>query len=624
MSAYAPELPSVADVLAELKGLPIDEFLKESYRQLQLREPDLLFANGFAEVYGASPGTRFTGMSVDTIRDTEKLEREVLALLRTYDRSILSSGQRISYDALAWYLDMQVHGQAFRDYRFLVNPVWGLQNWPVDFLLEYPLQNRQDAESYIARLSSLDVWAAQVIEGLKRNEQAGALPPKYVLQDTIQQIDDVLRIQGDKAPAAKQIEVYTDFRSRLHRIEELNDDEKSALLDLALSEVEKTFIPAYLAIKNELVHLTTIAVEDPDQWKLPGSQEYYAYLLEYYTGTGLSADEIHALGLAEVARIQADMRDAATELGLPRETSMMELKVFLATESEFVTGQALRRKYEEILAAADRAAEATFDLRTSADVVIQEVSSGPPAYYKAPEPGSSGPGVMPVNLDISPLYVNYNEHVLVHHETIPGHHTQIALAQELDLPGYQRFYSVDPYRQDYQFQSYVEGWALYAEILAWEMEQYEGEPLANLGRLRLRLLRTARVVVDTGIHAKGWTLAEAADYLREVTGTAPSDAELTRYLVNPGYACGANIGGLKILEMRQRARDELGERFDIKEFHNTILGHGILPICVLEDVVDDWIAEELNRAAGTDSPAQPEGLAADWVFAGDHPGQVET
>ena len=605
---------SVTDILAGLEGLPIDEFLRESFRQLQLRDPDILFANGFAEFYGVTPGDRFTDMSVDYIGETEQLEREILDLLRTYDRSALSAEQQISYDALAWYLDTRVRGQAFRDYKFLVNPVWGLQNWPIDFLLEHPLQNRQDVENYIARLSSLAIWADQVIEGLKRNEQAVAIPPKYVLQDTIDQLDEILKIRGSNPPAVDQIEVYTDFSRRLDRIDDLGEEERSAFLDSALKEMEETFVLAYQALKDQLAYLTTIAVEDPDQWKLPGGQEYYAYLLEYYTGTNLSADEIHALGLAEVDRIQADIQKAAVDLGYPPESSMAELNKRITEESQFLTGEALRWKYDDILAAAKLAAEATFDLRTSADVVIRTVSSGPPAYYKPPKPGSPRPGVMPVNLDISPLYANYNEHVLVHHEMIPGHHTQIALAQELDLPGYQRFYNDHPYRQDYELQAYVEGWALYAEILAWEMGLYEGEPLANLGRLRLRLLRTVRIVVDTGIHAKGWTLAEAAAYLRDVTGTSSSNAQLTRYLVNPGYPCGYNVGGLTILEKRQQARDELGEGFDIKEFHNTILGHGVLPIAVLEDVVDGWITDKLNGASNAGSLAQLEGLPIDEFF----------
>jgi len=615
ISASALDQLPIDDILDSLEDLPIDEFLRESFRQLQLRDPDLLFANGFTEFYGLTPTDQFTDLSADYTRETQQLEREILDLLRAYDRSALSAEQEISYDALEWYLAMQVRGQAFTDYKFLVNTVWGLQNWPIDILMEHPLENRQDVENYIARLSTLDIWVEQVIEGLERNEQVGAIPPKYVLEDTIDQLDEILRIQGTNPPPAAQIEVYTDFRSRVQRIGSLGEDERRDLLDSALTEIEETLIPAYQALRAQLIYLTTIAVEDPDQWKLPGGEEYYAYLLEYYTtGTTLGADEIHGLGLAEVDRILVDIRNAAVDLGYPAETSMAELNQRITEESQVVTGEALRRKYEQILTAADQAAEATFDLRTSADVAIQKVQSGPPAYYAPPEPDSDGPGTMPVNLEFSPLYVNYNEHVLVHHETIPGHHTQNALAQELDLPGYQRFYSVNPYLQNYAFQAYTEGWALYAEVLAWEMGLYEGEPLANLGRLRLRLLRTVRIVVDTGIHAKGWTLDEAAAYLQDVTGQSQSNAQLTRYLVNPGYPCGYNVGSLKILEMRQRAREELGDGFDIKEFHNTILGNGILPIGVLEDVLDDWIAEELNRAAIADSLAQLEGLPIDEFF----------
>jgi uncharacterized protein (DUF885 family)/pimeloyl-ACP methyl ester carboxylesterase len=581
--------PSISAVLGRLEGLPIDEFLEESFRQLQLRDPDILFADGFADVYGVVLGDQFVDMSADYTRETQQLEREILDLLRTCDRSTLSPDQKISYDSLEWYLSIHVRGHAFTGYKFLVNPVWGLQNWPIDFLLEHPLENEQDAESYIARLASLDTWVKQVIEGLEQNEQAGAIPPTYVLEDTIGQLETLLNIQGTNPPDAEQTKVYTSFQRRVQQMDGLGEEQRETLLNTALTEIEQTFIPAYRALRDHLVYLTTVAVENPDQWSLPGGEAYYAYLLEYYTGTDLHADEIHALGLAEVARIQEDIRNVAAVLGYPDDITMAELNQRISEESQIITGHALRRKYEQILTAADQAAEAYFDLRTLADVVIRPERDAPLAYYDAPEPGSLGPGAMPVNLDISPLYVNYNEHVLVHHETIPGHHTQLALAQELDLPRYQRFYSVNPYRQNYDFLAYVEGWAFYAEGLAWEMGLYDDDPFANLGRLRLRLLRTVRMVVDTGIHAKGWTLDEAAAYIRQATGMQQSRTRLTRYLANPGYACSYNVGGLKILEMRQRAMEQLGDAFDIKEFHNIVLGNGIVPIGILEHVVDDWI-----------------------------------
>jgi len=584
-----PVQPSIDEILAGLEGLPIDEFLEEASRQLRLRDPDILFADGLADFYGVALGPQFTNLSAEYIGETQRLERETLDLLRTYDRSALSAEQQISYDVLEWYLDTQVRGHTFADYKILVNPAWGLQNWPIDFLLEQPLESKEDAENYIARLSNVDTWMDQVLAGMERNERVGAIPPKYVLEDTIAQLDALLRIQGSKPSDAKTLELYTNFRSKLHQIDDLSADERETLQNAALTELEETFIPAYLALKDYLVHLTTIALEDPNQWELPGGEAYYNHLLAYYTGTDLSADELHALGLAEVARIQEEFRNAAAELGYPAELTMAELNQRISEDSQYTTGQALRQKYEQILAAADQAAEDYFDLRTSADVVIRSEPIGVPAYYSQPAPGSSDPGVMPVNLSLSPLLANYNEHVLVHHETIPGHHTQIALAQELDLPGYQRFSNVNPYLQNYQFLSYVEGWALYAEGLAWEMGLYDDDPFANLGRLRLQLFRAVRMVVDTGLHAKGWTLDEAAAYLEEATGIPQSYSSLSRYLVNPGYPCSYNMAKIKILELRQRAIEQLGDGFDIKEFHNVVLGNGILPIGVLEDVVNDWI-----------------------------------
>ena len=589
-----PVSPSTEEVIASLEGLPFDAFLEEAYRQLQLRDPDNLVLEGFDILYGAAINEGFTPLSTAYLDETHALEVGVLLLLLGYDREALSPDQRISYDCLEWYLDIQMEGEAYRGYKFLVNPVWGLQNLPVDFLLEHQLETIADAENYVARIANVALWAEGVVEQLALNEQAGATPPKYVVEDTMDQLDDILNIQGTGEPKTDQIEVYTHFRSKVRKIEDISSNEIDMLLESALTAVETGFVPGYQAIKNKLTALSTTAEENPNQWRLPGGKAHYDYLLAYHTGTDLSADEIHALGLAEMARLQADFRKAADVLGYPADISMVDLNRRLREENPNLTGSALVHKYEDILASADQAAGATFDLRSKAGVVVSRNPDGPPAFYQPPAPGSDEPGEMPVNPEINPLWFNYNEHVLVHHETIPGHHVQISLAQELEIPNIRRFYSVNPYKQDYRFLAYVEGWALYAENFAWEMGLYEGEPLANLGRLRLLLLQTVRMVVDTGIHAKGWTLDEAAEYLESVTGMTQNRAGLTRYLVEPGYPTGYNIGVLKIMEMRQRAKDQLGEAFDIKEFHNAILGHGVLPIGVLEGLVDDWLAAKLN------------------------------
>jgi uncharacterized protein (DUF885 family) len=586
----AYEQPSVAEVLASLEGLTVDEFFEESYRQLRLRDADILFANGYGDVFGVVLSDQFTDLSLAYREDTQLLEREILGLLYSYDRDGLPSDHQISYDALAWYLETHVQGQAYADYKFLVNPVWGLQNLPIDFLLEFPLENRKDAEMYIARLASLDLWAEQVIERLEANKEAGALPPQYVIEDTIDQLNALLVV-----PGAVRQEVYTNFRDKLNKIDELNAEDRDTLLASAATAVEEGFIPAYQALKKEMEELSPTAVEDPNQWQLPGGEDYFTYLLQLHTGTTLTADEIHNLALDEVSRLEKELREAAIEVGYPADISIVELNQRISEDYPMITGNELLEKYEQVLAAVKQASEDYFDLRTSADVVIEPIQEGPPAYYQNPLPGSSDAGVMPVNLELNPMLMRYNELVLVHHETIPGHHTQITLAQELDLPHYQRYYSVNPFMQNYHFLAYAEGWAFYGELLAWEMGQYEGEPLANLGRIRLNLFRTTRVIVDIGLHAKGWTLDDAAAYLEEMTGMPQSRQMLTRYLVNPGYTSSYSIGKWKLLEMRERAQEQLGDQFDIKEFHNVVLGNGVLPIGVLERVVEDWIASELGE-----------------------------
>ena len=584
------EQPLVEEVLVSLEDLPIDEFFAESYRQLRLRDADNLFASGYGEVFGVVLSDQFTDLSLENRSDTQLLEREILDLLFSHDREELTTDQQISYDALAWYLETRVSGQAYADYRFLVNPVWGLQNWPVDFLLEFPVENKSDAELYIARLASLDLWADQVIERLEANATAGGLPPKYVIDDTIEELEALLKV-----PGAERQEVYLDFRNKLNQVDELSTADREALLEAALEAVEEGFLAGFQALKAKLEGLSTLAVEDPDQWQLPGGEEYLAYLFQYHTGTALTADEIHELALEEVARLQAELQQAAVEAGYPADISITELNQRISEDYPMITGNELLEKYEQILTEVKEASLDYFDLRSSADVVVESVRGGPPAYYQNPRPGSSDPGVMPANLGLNPMLMRYNEFVLVHHETIPGHHTQISLAQELDLPLHQRYYCVNPYLEDYEFLAYAEGWALYGELLAWEMGLYEGEALANLGRIRLNLFRAVRPVVDTGIHAKGWTLDKAAAYLEEITGMPQSREMMTRYLVNPGYTASYTVGKLTLLELRQRAQEELGELFDIKEFHNVVLGNGVLPLSVLESVVEDWIADKLSE-----------------------------
>jgi uncharacterized protein (DUF885 family) len=577
--------PSVDDIVAQLKGLPIDEFFEESYKQLQLRDPDTLFINGLADEYGI-PNDQFTNMSDSYIRETQELESAILDLLQRYDRSTLSPEQQLSYDIYEWYLDDLVQGHEFMYYDYPVNSltIWGKQNWLIDFMVNYqPINDQEDAENYIARLSQIDTWVEQLLEQLKLREQAGVIPPTYIIEESISQIEQHVQERDDGTCAVQATLLYTSFRENLEHIDDITDEQKQTLLDSALTEIEETFVPAFIELRDYLVYLEGIAGDAPGAGTLPKGNAYYVYVLHHQTGTDMSPDEIHELGLAEVARIQSEIQVVAANLGYPEDISMADLENRLAANGDYLEGDALLAEYERLITEAEEAMEEFFDLLPSSEFIIQPEPFGSGiGYYLPPPLDGSGPGVFyttpdyPIMRHLVPSFI--------FHETVPGHHVQGALARELALPAF---------RRELDLNGYSEGWAVYAERLAWEMGLYKDNPLGNLGRLQFDLSRAARLVIDTGIHVRGWTREEAASYYEEATGRPASPSSMHRYIILPGQGCGYTIGLLKILELRQRAMDQLGAKFDIKEFHNVILGNGPMPFDILEQVVNDWIEAKL-------------------------------
>jgi uncharacterized protein (DUF885 family) len=587
LSQHAADQSSLAEILAQLDGLPIDEFFEQSYRQLQLRDPDRLFVNGLADEYGVA-NDRFTDMSDDYIRETQQLESAILDLLRAYDRNALSPDQQLSYDVYEWYLDDLVRGHEFMYYDYPVNSmtIWGKQNWLIDFMVSYqPITNKQDAEDYIARLSQIDTWVEQLLEGLKLREQAEVVPPKYIIQDSRGQVEGHLHMRGHDSFDAEAVELYVSFREKLDQVEAISVQEKQILLDAALTEIESTFIPAFLELRDYLVYLETVAGNKSGVYQFPEGHAYYAYILRNQISVDMGPEQLHELGLSEVARLQTEIQEAAAELGYPQDISMAELDQRLMVDDELLEGDALLTEYERLIAEAEQASNLYFDLLPKAELVIQPEPFGSGiGYYLPPALDGSAPGRFYTTLNY-PIA----RHVIptfIFHETVPGHHLQGALARELDLP---------TFRRELELNGYLEGWAVYAERLAWEMGLYENDPLGNLGRLLLEHSRAARLVIDTGIHAKGWTRREAAAYYGEVTGRLSDLSSMDRYVILPGQGCGYTVGLLEILDLRQRAMDQLGDEFDIKAFHNVILGNGPLPLEILEQVVDNWIEAELSE-----------------------------
>ena len=579
-SLPSSEPTSSADIVDSLKGLPIDEFFEESYKQLLLRNPEYLTELGIAELYGVG-NDQLTNISDSYIRETYELQAAILELLREYNREELTYEQQISYDVYEWFLDDLVRQQEFMYYNYPVTHfITGAQNQLIHFFTDiHPVTCKKDAEDYITRLSQVDTKFEQLLEGLKLREKAGITPPRFIIQWSLYDIRRIAR------GSAQYLPFYTAFEEKVNSLQ-LSAEEKQALLAAAEKEISESVIPAFQALVDYLEHLESVAPTDDGVWQFPKGDEYYAYALRHHTTTDMTAEEIHQLGLVELERIHGEMRALFDELNYPEDESLSELFSRVAKDGGYVAGTQVVDTYGMLIEEADQNLDPAFDIRPRAEVIVIGGPIG--GFYVPGSLDGSRPGAFYANVSgtSEPLY---GMPTLAYHEAIPGHHFQISLAQELDLPFL---------RADVSFTGYAEGWALYAEQLAWELGWYEDDPYGNLGRLQYEAFRAARLVVDTAIHAQGWTYDQALEYMKENVGfdtrVVNLEFEVSRYVAWPGQATAYKVGMLKILELRQKAEDALGDQFDIKEFHRVILSNGSMPLEILEKVVQTYIDSMLH------------------------------
>lgn len=569
--------PSVDEIVSQLEDLDFDAFLEASYTQLLLRDPELVTELGVADDLGVG-NDQLTDISDAYVRETQQLEVAILDLLNHYDRTALTPEQQLSAEIYEWYLSDRVAGHEFmyNDYP-VTHFITGVQNQTVHFFTDiHPVANLQDARDYVTRLSQVDTKFEQLVEGLKLREERGVILPKFIARWVLYDLRNMARSSPRATP------FYTVFEQKVNALEGVSDADKEALLKDAETEIKASVIPAFQSLTSYFEHLETVATDDAGVWKFPNGEKYYAYALRHHTTTDMTADEIHELGLQEVARIQAEMRVLFDELGYPEGESLPRLFERVAEDGGTLRGSQIVAGYEAIIKDVDRRMDVAFDLRPSASV---EVIGGPTGgYYVSPAMDGSRPGYFYAsNVGTQP---KFSMATLAYHEAIPGHHFQLALAQELDLPFF---------RKNTIFTAYAEGWALYAERLAWEMDMYADDPYGNLGRLQAESFRAARLVVDTGIHTKRWTYDEAVAYMVENTGMPRGqiEFEVSRYITWPGQATAYKIGMIKILELRQEAEEQLDDRFDLKAFHNVVIGSGSVPLETLDRLVDDYIEERL-------------------------------
>lgn len=581
-------VPPIDQIVADLPGLSFGEFLDASYALLLMRNPEALTALGVADRFGLR-NDQLNDLSDPYLRQTQALESAILDLLRTYDRDALSPTDQVSYDVYEWFLDEKVRGHRFLYHDYPVHYFLNSYNDGLLRLLteDQPLSTVEDAEDYVTRVGQIDRQVGQLLDGLTIREQMGVLPPRFVLDATLGRLrHDLGDVQSIDTVIAGQLPLFTVFRDKLDLIESLDDAAHERLLSEAMEAVARSFVPAWLALIDHLETIRPDTTGDAGVWRLPDGMEYYAYLLRDQTSTDLTPEEVHQIGLEQIERVRSEMRAVFDRLGYPHDAPLGELRRRASDEAGYLSGrtaegrQEVLDRFTSLIDEAERRSSEYFTRLPEADVIVVPEQIGAGGFYVAASVDGSRPGAFHAGVAGGSI-PTYTMPTITYHETVPGHHLQIALAQELDLPLVRRFE---------QYNAFAEGWALYAERLASEMGLYENDPYGDIGRLELELLRAVRLVTDTGIHTMQWSRQEARSFMSRYVSSWVHEVE--RYVVLPAQATGYMIGQQEILRLRDQARTALGEDFDIARFHAAVLEGGSIPLEILEGRIDAFITAE--------------------------------
>lgn len=527
------------------------------------------------------------------LQDIEFLRRD-LATLHRFDTTKLEPQAKLSWRLFEYLANDQLKSLEWRRNDYLVTQMGGLHTRVATILLNsHPIASGTDARAYIARLHGVKPLMEQLVVELRRQEAAGVKPPKFIFPLLFSASENLLQGRPfDPGPADSPL--FADFKTKIGKAA-LAQGEKDTLVAAAEAALLAGVGPGYRALLAQLRSAEATATGDAGVWKLPNGDDFYRAQLASYTTLPVAPDELHRQGLAEVARIQGEMRAILGRIGFAG--TLQEFFVWVRKDPaqhypDTDTGRAqcladarqmlaeMQARQSEVLG---RLPKAAVEVRA---VEAWREKSAPKAFYSSPPEDGSQPGIFYVNLYDMGAAPKYELPVILYHEAVPGHHVETVVAQEIQgLPKFRRFASIA---------AYSEGWGLYSETLAREMGFY-ADPYQDFGRLSLGLMRAARLVVDTGLHAMRWTREQAIGYFDENLpgSTYDHQREIERYIVLPGQATSYQVGMMKILVLRQRARDALGERFDLRAFHDLILGGGPLPLPLLEERIDGWVKQNM-------------------------------
>lgn len=569
-----------------------DEMFMESLRE----SPESMTYMGMRARY-----SEWDDYSQEAADESIARDKRQLAQLDAIDEASLDQRTSLSLRLYRQRLQDSIDDVRWRHHRYPINQMRGMHSGIPSFLInQHLIANLEEAQAYIARINGVPVLIADVIKDLRIRQQNGVLAPRFAFTHSVRDSQNI--IAGIDDDSGVENPIVTDFSSKIGKLD-IDDAVKADLREQLAEALSEQLAPAYRALVLTLNEMAEQAEGNFGVWRLPKGDAYYNNRLKRMTTTDLTAEQIHALGLAEVKRIHQAMRDIIQAVGF--EGDLQAFFEFMRTDKQFAYGSSdvnkvayladatlvidsMRERLDELFYSKPKA-----PLVVKAVEAFREKSAGR-AFYQRAAPDGSRPGTYYANLSNMNDMRSYDLEALAYHEGIPGHHMQLSIAQEQsDLPKFRRFGG---------YTAYTEGWGLYSEYIPKEMGLY-ADPYSDFGRLSMELWRACRLVVDTGLHAKRWSREKATAYLTMNTASDESAnlKAIERYMVMPGQATAYKIGMLKLLELRENSRAALGDQFDIRDFHEVVLSNGAVPLNVLEDLVNQWV---------TDTRSRPESLGA--------------
>lgn len=562
-----------------------NQLFEQIYMEQVRHDPVLQTRLGIKDDYD-----KWQDLSDEAYQAELAMYRSQLDLLVTIDPQQLDPNTALSYQLLQQDLQNSLADSKWRLYSYPVNQMYGIHSLVPSLLInQHKVEDVSDAKAYIGRLNNVPVLFNQLQQQLTARAEKNIIIPEFVFAHVISASQNV--ISGAPFNPGDDSTLLADFKKKVQALE-LDDVEEKLLVDEASVALLTSVGPAYQSLISYLQDLQQQATTDDGVWRFADGADFYQHRLKRITTTDLTAEQVHQLGLAEVARIHDEMRVIMQKVGF--DGSLAEFFVFMREDPQFYYPDTAEGR-AAYLAEATRVIDdmksrldELFRVKPGADMIVKAVEpfrekSAGKAFYQRPSMDGSRPGVYYANLYQMQDMPTYQLEALAYHEGIPGHHMQLAIAQELeDMPKFRRFGG---------YTAYIEGWGLYSEVLPKEIGLYQ-DPYSDFGRLAMELWRACRLVVDTGIHAKEWTREQAIAYLVENTPNSVTDATkaIERYIVMPGQATAYKVGMIKMLELREKARTALGERFDIRDFHDVVLRNGAVPLDILEQLVDEYIA----------------------------------